>query len=94
MGDAHNGLFLAAPRRTGKSTFLQGDLTPALQQAGVEVVYVDLWADTRRDPGTLDIDTSKIGQVDGLTESGVLARAVTPCHYDDQAAPGSTGSRS
>jgi AAA domain len=101
LGDAHNGLFLAAPRRTGKSTFLQGDLAPALQQAGVEVVYVDLWADTRRDPGgliaeaiaralqphlgllartakkaglkgvkvagTLDIDTSKIGQVDGLT---------------------------
>lgn len=101
LGDAHNGLFLAAPRRTGKSTFLQGDLTPALRQAGVEVVYVDLWADTRRDPGaliaeaiaqalqshlglvaraarkagvksvkvagTLDIDTSKIGQIDGLT---------------------------
>ena len=22
FGDAHNGLFLAAPRRTGKSTFL------------------------------------------------------------------------
>ena len=101
LGDAHNGLFLAAPRRTGKSTFLQGDLAPALQQAGVEVVYVDLWADTRRDPGALiaeviaqalqahlglvartakkagvksvkvagalDIDTSKIGQIDGLT---------------------------
>lgn len=101
LGDAHNGLFLAAPRRTGKSTFLQGDLAPALQQAGVEVAYVDLWADIRRDPGTLiaeaitralqphlglvaraakraglksvkvagtlDIDTSKIGQVDGLT---------------------------
>lgn len=101
MGDAHNGLFLAAPRRTGKSTFLQGDLAPALQQDGVEVVYVDLWADTRRDPGTLiaeaiaqalqahlglvartakkvgvksvkvagalEMDISKIGQVDGLT---------------------------
>ncbi|WCM92779.1 AAA family ATPase [Acidovorax sp. NCPPB 2350] len=101
LGDAHNGLFLAAPRRTGKSTFLQGDVAPALQQAGVEVVYVDLWADTRRDPGTLiaeaiakalqshlglvaraarkagvkgvkvagalDIDISKIGQVEGMT---------------------------
>jgi hypothetical protein len=101
LGDAHNGLFLAAPRRTGKSTFLQGDLAPALRAAGVEVVYVDLWADPRRDPGALiaetiaralqsrlglvarsakkvglktvrlagalDIDTSKIGQVDGLT---------------------------
>ena len=53
LGDAHNGLFLAAPRRTGKSTFLQGDLGPALEAAGVLVVYVDLWADTRRDPGAL-----------------------------------------
>lgn len=101
LGDAHNGLFLAAPRRTGKSTFLQGDLAPALREAGVEVIYVDLWADVRRDPGTLiadaiatalhphlgvvaraarkaglkgvkvagtlELDTSKIGQVDGLT---------------------------
>lgn len=101
LGDAQNGLFLAAPRRTGKSTFLQGDLAPALREVGVEVVYVDLWADTRRDPGaliaesiaralqahlglvartakkaglksvkvagSLDIDLSKIGQVDGLT---------------------------
>ncbi|MEF9944217.1 MAG: ATP-binding protein, partial [Burkholderiaceae bacterium] len=53
LGDSHNGLFLAAPRRTGKSTFLQGDLRPALQAAGVVVVYVDLWADARRDPGGL-----------------------------------------
>jgi hypothetical protein len=101
LGDAHNGLFLAAPRRTGKSTFLQGDLAPALQAEGVAVVYVDLWADPRRDPGVLiaeaiaralqphlglvaraakkagvksvkvagalEIDASKIGQVDGLT---------------------------
>jgi hypothetical protein len=53
FGDAHNGLFLAAPRRTGKSTFLQADLKPALEKAGVVVTYVDLWADPRRDPGAL-----------------------------------------
>lgn len=53
FSDAHNGLFLAAPRRTGKSTFLQADLKPALERAGVVVVYVDLWADQRRDPGIL-----------------------------------------
>lgn len=53
FGDAHNGLFLAAPRRTGKSTFLQADLQPALERQGVVVVYVDLWADQRRDPGAL-----------------------------------------
>jgi hypothetical protein len=56
FGDAHNGLFLAAPRRTGKSTFLQADLKPALEAAGVVVAYVDLWADPRRDPGSLIAD--------------------------------------
>lgn len=105
LGDAHNGLFLAAPRRTGKSTFLQGDLQPALQAVGVVVIYVDLWADTRRDPGALiaeaiaralqpqlglvartarkagldkvkvgglEVDTSRIGKVDGLTLTDAL----------------------
>lgn len=105
LGDAPNGLFLAAPRRTGKSTFLLGDLRPALQGAGVVVVYVDLWADARRDPGALiseaiaralepqlglvartarkagldkvklgglEVDTSKIGKVDGLTLTDAL----------------------
>lgn len=105
LGDAHNGLFLAAPRRTGKSTFLQGDLRPALEAADVVVVYVDLWADKRRDPGGLiaeaiaralqsrlglvartakqvgldkvkvgglEVDTSRIGKVDGLTLTEAL----------------------
>lgn len=64
FGDAHNGLFLAAPRRTGKSTFLQADLRPALEAVGVVVIYVDLWADQRRDPGALIADA--------------IARALTP----------------
>lgn len=101
FGDAQNGLFLAAPRRTGKTTFLRGDLCPALERAGVVVVYVDLWADAARDPGVLiadaigralqphlglvartakkagvdrlslagwlNVDTSRIGKLDGLT---------------------------
>lgn len=106
FSDAHNGLFLAAPRRTGKSTFLQGDLRPALERVGVVVVYVDLWADTARDPGALiaaaightlqphlgmvakaakkaglekislagwlQVDTGKIGKLDGLTLADAL----------------------
>lgn len=101
FSDAHNGLFLAAPRRTGKTTFLRGDLLPALERAGIVPVYVDLWADLARDPGALiaeaiaralqphlgklarlareagleklnlagwlQVDTSRIGKVDGLT---------------------------
>ena len=42
FSDAPNGLFLAAPRRTGKSTFLLEDLKPLLESSGVLVVYVDL----------------------------------------------------
>ncbi len=57
FNDAPNGLFLAAPRRTGKSTFLQADLQPELERRGVVVVYVDLWADPQRDPGQLIADT-------------------------------------
>ncbi|WP_347486248.1 AAA family ATPase [Vandammella animalimorsus] len=106
LGDAHNGLFLAAPRRTGKSTFLQLDLKPALERKGLVVVYVDLWADRDRDPGeliadaigraldahlgvvaktakkaglesinlggALQIDTSKIGRLDGATLTDAL----------------------
>lgn len=53
FSDAPNGLFLAAPRRTGKSTFLQADLMPELSRRQVVVVYVDLWADQKRDPGSL-----------------------------------------
>ena len=40
-----SGLFLAAPRRTGKSTFLREDLRPALERRGATVIYADLWAD-------------------------------------------------
>lgn len=56
FGDAPNGLFLAAPRRTGKSTFLQNDLMSELRRREVIVVYVDLWSDQRRDPGLLISD--------------------------------------
>lgn len=60
LSDASNGLFLAAPRRTGKSTFLQHDLLPELEGNGIVVVYVDLWADTSKDPGALIAE--KIGE--------------------------------
>ncbi len=46
-----SGLFLAAPRRTGKSTFLREDLRPELTKSGALVLYVDLWADKKSDPG-------------------------------------------
>ena len=51
LAPARSGLFLAAPRRTGKSTFLREDLMPALIERGAAVLYVDLWADKALEPG-------------------------------------------
>lgn len=50
---ASAGLFLAAPRRTGKSTFLRRDLMPVLEERGKLTIYVDLWSDRAADPGRL-----------------------------------------
>jgi AAA ATPase domain len=72
FSDAPNGLFLAAPRRTGKSTFLQSDLSPELAQRQVVVVYVDLWADQKRDPGSLIAEA--VGRA-LLKQLGVVAKA-------------------
>lgn len=79
FGDAHNGLFLAAPRRTGKSTFLQLDLKPALEAVGSVVVYVDLWADQRRDPGAHIADA--IGRV-LVSRLGPLKRSANAVGLD------------
>ena len=49
MGNS-GGLFLAAPRRTGKSTFVRQDLLPSLHQRNVLTIYVDLWIDRSINP--------------------------------------------
>ena len=51
--EGRDGLFLAAPRRTGKTTFLKEDLRPEMVRRGHAVVYVDLWSDTEQDPAQL-----------------------------------------
>ncbi len=51
--DYSSGLFLAAPRRTGKSTFLREDLIPECQKRNWLTVYVDLWAKREADPAWL-----------------------------------------
>ena len=48
-----SGLFMAAPRRTGKSTFLRQDLVPVLEKRGDLVLYVDLWNEKETDPAEL-----------------------------------------
>ncbi len=79
FSDAPNGLFLAAPRRTGKSTFLQADLMPELQRRHVVVVYVDLWADQKRDPGSLIAEA--VGQT-LLKQLGVVAKTAKSAGLD------------
>lgn len=79
FSDAPNGLFLAAPRRTGKSTFLQADLQPELERRGVVVVYLDLWADQRRDPGELIAEA--IGRA-LAPRLGLVARAAKKAGLD------------
>jgi len=66
-GSEASGVFLAAPRRTGKSTFVREDLRPAFQAAGALVVYADLWADQSADPGAVIIKAiqAKLAESDG-----------------------------
>jgi hypothetical protein len=66
-----SGLFLAAPRRTGKSTFLREDLRPSLERHGALVIYADLWADKTADPG--DVIVAAIREALSLRE-GVITR--------------------
>ncbi|GAA0762152.1 hypothetical protein GCM10009107_46340 [Ideonella azotifigens] len=70
-----SGLFLAAPRRTGKSTFLREDLRPQLEAKGALVVYADLWEDRKADPGDVIVHAvrAELAKHDGVVKR--LAKA-------------------
>lgn len=53
LADYSSGMFLAAPRRIGKSTFCRADLIPACLDKGWLPVYVDLWTNREIDPAIL-----------------------------------------
>lgn len=65
---ASSGVFLAAPRRTGKSTFAREDLRPALETAGAIVLYADLWKDLTKDPGQVIVEAVReaVGRNEGF----------------------------
>ena len=67
---AGSGLFLAAPRRTGKSTFVREDLRPQLERDGALVLYVDLWEDTSINPGVVIVGAvrAELNQHAGVIE--------------------------
>ena len=68
---ASSGVFLAAPRRTGKSTFVREDLRPAFERAGALVVYADLWANPTTDPGEVIVAAIRASLA---TKAGVVMR--------------------
>lgn len=59
IADATSGLFLAAPRRVGKSTFLLEDLVPQAEKQDWLPIYVDLWSAKTVDPALLITEAIK-----------------------------------
>lgn len=57
--NARSGLFLAGPRRVGKSTFLKDDLIPDALKRDWVTVYVDLWANKNANPANLIAEAIK-----------------------------------
>jgi len=80
-----SGLFLAAPRRTGKSTFVREDLRPALEALGAIVIYVDLWEDRKADPGDVIISAVRS---ELAKREGVIARLAKSSGMDKVAVGG------
>lgn len=68
-----SGLFISGVRRTGKTTFLQADLVPALEAAGALVIYVDLWSNTQANPAALMHAAIRRALSDLQTPAGAVA---------------------
>ncbi|BBE10153.1 conserved hypothetical protein [Mycoavidus cysteinexigens] len=68
IANSRSGLFLAGPRRVGKSTFLNEDLIPQAQARQWIPIYVDLWSDKNTNPATLIAEAikTKIASFDGI----------------------------
>lgn len=84
-----SGLFLAAPRRTGKSTFLRLDMVPELRDRGAVPILVDLWSDRSRDPTALIVEGVKdairqaeAGAIKVLRQMGMTKFGVGGVNFD------------
>ena len=71
--DYSSGLFLSAPRRTDKSTFLNNDFIPECERRGWLAVYVDLWVSREVDPA--ELISSATGGALAEFESGISKAA-------------------
>jgi hypothetical protein len=82
-----SGLFLAAPRRTGKSTFLREDLRPQLESKGALVLYVDLWENRQTDPGDAIVNAIR---TELTKHDGVLKRLAKATGLDKVSVAGTS----
>lgn len=57
--NAASGLFLAAPRRVGKSTFLLNELIPEAKKRDWTTIYIDLWANINANPADIIAEAIK-----------------------------------
>ncbi len=88
IANATSGLFLAAPRRVGKSTFLLNDLIPEAKKRGWTTIYIDLWVNINANPADiiaeaiknkileLDSKFTKIARKIGLDKINVMGTFV------------------
>ena len=76
IANATSGLFLAGPRRVGKTTFLIEDLIPEAQARDWLPVYVDLWANKLTDPSLLIIEAVKTSIAAHKSKLSKLAKRV------------------
>jgi hypothetical protein len=67
------GMFLAAPRRTGKSTFVRQDLVPEFERRKLHVIYVDLWIDKTVNPA---IHIANAIRTELAREDGAIAKTL------------------
>ena len=67
------GMFLAAPRRTGKSTFVRQDLVPEFERRNLNVIYVDLWIDKTVNPA---IHIANAIRTELAREDGAVAKTL------------------
>lgn len=67
------GMFLAAPRRTGKSTFVRQDLVPEFERRNLNVIYVDLWIDKTVNPA---IHIANAIRIELAREDGAIAKTL------------------
>ncbi len=76
IANATSGLFLAGPRRVGKSTFLIEDLIPEAQSRNWLTIYVDLWANKFTDPALLITEAIKTSITTHRGKLGKLAQSI------------------